>query len=505
MLIRALRFSLLVAVFSVASAQSASQRWELGVAFLGAEESAEYQQDIDANVLELARVSPSARLRLAIYREFPDRDVLFVPDPQSDEEVEWDALFSQSPIRGLKVPGRIQVWKHAEGLLRNSERLQEFYRAAFSRQPKGAKRLLQLYAHGFATGGVRGATLRQLREALEQAPRLDLVWLDSCYMASVEVAFELRGVAPLLIASEDAEFSAGAPFEALQEIEGRKDARELAVELARRFLESYSYLQSGSQRRAVETSSATIAVIDTERLESSVADLGAVAAGVRALDPDSKKALARATRSIRLEKPELVDLGSYLRLLERSTTLPTEESLQALVRLLEMLERDRTSRLKTSPRVTLYPPHEDTYLIYGYEDWTRGYEGDESAPPQLDVHLRPDAYFDGPGNHRWPAVRVHKRFSAAPFAVGLTEFNAAFWDPLGKEKPEFFRLARTTDVQEMVSRSDANPILYSGYTHGVGRSGERYTGLNVLDPTQNAATVDYVSTEFFRATSWVAF
>ena len=70
-----------LSVFSLSSictaTAAANQDWEVAVLFLGAEDTADYQVDIDHDVRDMAKLAVGPRFRLSIYRDFADRAVIF--------------------------------------------------------------------------------------------------------------------------------------------------------------------------------------------------------------------------------------------------------------------------------------------------------------------------------------------------------------------------------------------------------------------------------------------
>jgi hypothetical protein len=84
--------------------------------------------------------------------------------------------------------------------------------------------ILFLVGHGMVVGNdaflpddfpKSGISLRQLREILESFPRLELLGLHSCSMSAVEVAYELKGRADYLMASEGPAFVGSWPYRQL--------------------------------------------------------------------------------------------------------------------------------------------------------------------------------------------------------------------------------------------------------------------------------------------------
>ena len=112
----------------------------------------------------------------------------------------------------------------------------------------------------------------------------------------------------------------------------------------------------------------------------------------------------------------------------------------------------------------------------------------------------------GISNNTWPAQSLVRPVMLSPFSVGLREFNFLFFDPQTQKflgSPQAF--IRTQDTVTFEATHPKNPILFTGHTQGIGKSAERYSGLSVLAPLQDAASLDYLDTEFSRLTNWAGF
>ena len=95
----------------------------------------------------------------------------------------------------------------------------------FCKQNFAAKHsILFLVGHGMVVGNdaflpdespKSGITLKRLREILDEFPGLELIGLHSCSMSAIEVAYELKGKANYLIASEGPAFVGSWPYRQL--------------------------------------------------------------------------------------------------------------------------------------------------------------------------------------------------------------------------------------------------------------------------------------------------
>lgn len=489
--------------------------WEVAVVFLGAEEDADYQADIDADMRELASLPVGERLKLSVYRDFADRAVTFQPDPSATESTPWDPLFGVSEPSGLPIYGRLTSRKKSaiEGpVARNPERLADFLRSAF-RDPS-ARRLLVVWGHGYGVDGIQGFSLPELRELLSGAvparagkKPLDLLWFDSCFMATVEVAYEFMEQAELMLASEAAEFSTGLPFETLAELVEfpERTIRDTATSLARKFVASYSYLRLGRQRTAASTSPATISVLDLARISGLVEKLAELVARQGRLGPEARRELVirRSTRATGLEAQ--ADLVSFLQHLRESAVL--KEPAETLAReALFRLEGFREWRLATDLRIRVVPPagQHEVWLVYGYNDWIYGAEGDQATAEKLADEMKPAGFVVGAFGLRWPYIVVRQARDLVAFGVDRNKFHYYFVDPKTGQRLSDENIMYRFPDQELIefhARNPENPVLYSAYTQGRGGHAERYFGLSIFDRAF-AASPGLLESRFSRRTKW---
>jgi len=455
------------------SAVSFGANWEVGVAFLGSLDDPDYQADIDRNVLELARLKLNETIQLGVYREFPGRVVSFHPTPKQDNPIALDRLVPA-------FDGKEQVHGH----YREGGNLSAFLKRTF--RAEGAHRLLVVYGHGLGYEGLKEIPLPALKKQLEGF-HIDILWLDACFMAGPEVAAELHGSATYLIASEEAEFSAGAPFDLLGD--SLTDSLEVTAEsLADRFLESYSFLKQGKQTGAVYRSSATVSVLALEKFEAIYPQIKAFNAELKLVGGELETKLQK----IKMEKPDLVDFGALLQMYPDGP---------ASTRLREIFELGDAESRRTNVRLKVEPPHRGDLLVFGYDNWTRGNWEDAELLEKLPTHLKPTRFVDD-----WPARPVNVRLYLKPFTVGLNGFDYYFADPVTlRPLTDKRSLRRHRDLVTRKASSDTNPVRFTGYTQGVGAEAERYTGLSVFKPGTGVADVDYTELRFFQLTDWASF
>jgi hypothetical protein len=511
---------LLALLAALAAVPALAAPWEVAVAFLGAGMEEAYQRDIDHSILELAKLRPGPELRLTVYREYDDRWAEFTWEPGA-AAAPWDALFSRK-LLSIQRPGRLRgealTWENAT-LPLDPERLPGFLARAF-RDP-GARRLLFIYGHGEGPGGLRDVPVALLKQNLLSAlpPRagspLDLLWLDACFMANLEAAYELRAVTPLLMASEESEFSAGMPYTQLQRLaESPLEPEEAARVLGAEFIQSYSYIEKGSQRRQVYDSSATVSLIDTRKLEPLVTLLASwVKRYGGRLPEEQRKAVRAATaKGSMVDRPWLVDAVSFFRKVraiqqrQRPEGMPDPETHAVM----SILEAGRLSKRQGNPPVHVFPPKPDSILVYGYNGWTKGYQADEATLAKLPPELSGDrilGYVPDQRGWLWPSRKVRAELVTWPFSVGLKVFDYFFYDPVTRSAipGTAATLTRQRDYEIFVAESPRNPVLFSGYTQGIGANGNRYYGISLLDPTADAASGAYLDTDFAARTRWAGF
>lgn len=492
----------------------AKTAWEVSVIFLGSQENEAYQKDMDRNILELSRSQPNENYRLSIYREFKDRNVEYFVDPKSETLAPWDDLFAVKPPTSIRVPGKLRSWKKREG--ENSIVAEPVQFARFSEeayQNPNAKRILVVYSHGQAFDGLGGKiSLKTLRESLEgylpkRAGRpLDILWLDACFMANIEVAYELRNTSKLLVASEEAEFSAGAPFEMFRHLSfGPDSTYSVAASFLEHFIESYSYIKKGSQSDAVFKSSATLSVIDLRRIEKTVEDMKQLVLALGELSDEARSLLRKKTKGHQMDRGDATDLGQLLILLSKEPQFNKPEIQSVVEKLRYQLDVGRPERFQTNPRIMVDALPTEQSMVYGYENWKKGYKGDKDSLERLPEALNTgiNRFVRGAENKEWPAIKVSELFYFSPFSVSLNKFHYYnINDQSGTATSKTKSLERVKDFVFFRYEQVTNPILLSGYTQGVGEWAERYTGISILSPGAGLPGFDYADLDFHTQTGW---
>lgn len=485
-------FKLFLAVFILVSAgvSLADTKWEVAVVFRGAEHDEAFQKDIDDNILELARIQNGPGLKLGIYRESMNGSYIYIPGSGPGKNTLSDLLHRQD-LKNIPVPGSLKKF--------DQENLAAFLKTFY--KSKESKKALIIYSHGKGAEGLTGLSPSELKETLSQVPRLDLLWFDACFMASFEFLYEMRKFSDYTLASQEAEFSSGLPFQTLSMLPEYSSAKDAALTLARNFIESYSFLKNGQQRNYVSVSSATISVVENKKLESAASALKKVSVIFKSLNEKTKNDLRNyLEKTAGMDQKDLIDLGRFLIEL-RKKTQSADAELTSLIRLLNI---ESVRKLKTNPRIHLTAPEAGAKLVYGFNNWQMGDEDDFGKTELFRTLLRNDGFIAGPVNANWPYKTFQgKEMVVTPFAPSINAFNYYFLSQEGKLLSPAMTAVRTHDVVESPADSSASPLLYSAYTQQMGTKAERYTGLNITMPG-SVPSMDYFELEFNQLAQWLS-
>lgn len=133
----------------------------------------------------------------------------------------------------------------------------------------------QLSTRSFGDDNFSRMDVQQLKTALPQG--LDFLIFDACSMASVEVLYELRDVAPYILASPTEVLSVGMPYHLINRFLYHTDVKSGLTAVAKNYI-SYYQQQSGLAQ------SATFSLVDTKQLP----------------------ALAQATKNVLSQNPQVI-------------------------------------------------------------------------------------------------------------------------------------------------------------------------------------------------------
>lgn len=453
--------NLLLILLTLVSANTfAETKWEVATIFLGSKEDTEFQKDVEKNVLEISSIKKSKNLLIQVYRERPDQH-----NPRS--------------------------------------KLTNFLKNAF--KDATSKKALIFYGHGDGPVGLRDLPTNELKATLKQLNiKLDVLWLDACFLSNLEFLYELRTFSSYTIASEEAEFSSGLPFEALSELTKLDNALDASVYLAGRFIESYSYLKNGEQRDYVSESSATVSVIENKELDSFVDSFKKVTGLINKL-PSNEKAMLKnkLSKKFSMDDKSLIDLGHLLielRLISKNSV--TDRELTKLIRLLNI---ESVKKLKSNPRIRITAPQEKAQMVFGFNNWENGFQEEYNDNPLFFEILATKTFVLGPNKKNWPVKKIeNKSLIMTPFAPGITSFDYYFLDATGQLISEAETIIKTSDLVESPrSQKDSGAFLvYSAYTQQIGSKAEKYTGVNISLFDQ-APSMDYFEMEFNQKTGWL--
>jgi len=444
-------------ILNVSSIQAHIQ-WDVVAIFLGKNEDQNFQKDINENIAELKKVnSPSVNISIL---------------------VETDKTTNKS--------------------------LNQYIQKSFAR--KNSKKLLIIYSHGEGVEGLKNYPTETLKkEVLKDIPKLDLLWLDACFMANIEFLHQVKGLSDYTLASEDAEFSSGMPFESLNEISKYNTTEEAAKFLAQSFLHSYSYTLKGSQRLNVHESSATISLIENSKLDFFVKKLAVSKKVFSQLAVNEQKQMTNfLSKSYTMDKKELVDLGHLLiQLRSKNKNQDLDNQLTELIR---MLNISSIKSLKSNPRVKIMNPTSESIVVFGYNNWRAGSKNDYTAKDSIFMKgIKPDGYIQGPNGDEWPYFKlISKSKIVHPFIPSIDEFNYYILDTNIKMiLQKNVSIKRSIDLFEKVTEEPSKLIKYFGYTQKVGKNAEKYSGINITN-LDSVPSFDYFESEFNQLTKWLS-
>lgn len=153
-----------------------------------------------------------------VVRTYDDRNSVGV-----DETLEvFDAVFTNPDF--LAESYGLIYWSHADGWIPYGE---------VSTRWVGQDK----------TDGDHRMNLSELVTVLQSAPHLDFLMFDACFMASVEVAYEVRSFADYYIASPTETPGPGAPYQVLVPLMA---ADQAAVEMSKAYFAAYEEIYDGT-------------------------------------------------------------------------------------------------------------------------------------------------------------------------------------------------------------------------------------------------------------------
>lgn len=453
---QASKYFLIFLLLVLANISFADTKWEVATVFLDAHEDASFQKDIEENLKEIKKLNSNNLLKIGVYRQ---------------------------SLAKLSL----------------SDYLKSFY------QDQYAKKAIIIYSHGKGSEGLKDFATKELQNILiSSAPHLDIAWFDACFMANIEFLYQIKNVSDFTVASEDAEFSSGLPFLALKEITKLSNSKDVALMLAKNYIESYSYLKKGSQRESVSSSAATISVLANKNLENFVSEIKVLKNIYNGLLVSEQNELKKTlTRKYQMENPDFVDLGNLV--IELRKINKNRDSDNVLTRIIRKLNINSIKKLKTNPRIHIEAPIPGALMVFGFNDWKNGNQNEYSQNEIYSQILKSDRYIGGPKNNIWPAKIINgKEIILTPFAPFLNSFEYYFIDPVQmKAISESHSIKRMSDFFEQEDNSPDSPLIYTGYTQAIGHKAEKYTGINIA-MIGSVPSLDYFELDFNQLTSWLS-
>jgi len=439
----------------------AGTKWEVATVFLGSREAEDYQLDVEKNIRELKAIKKNPALIVSTFR----------------------------PPVGSNL---------------NLRELQTFLTRAFS-DPQ-SKKIMIIYGHGDGPSGLRDLKTLELQKILKGLKwPLDILWLDACFQSNLEFLFQLRSSSLLTIASEEAEFSSGLPFSSLAELPQANSTEEAALNLAKNFISSYSYLNEGEQRDSVGQSSATISVIDNRELDSFTDFFKKIPNIISLLTPYEQKVLQiKMQKKYSMDNPSLIDLGHLL--IELRSLNKNSASDKELTELIRLLNIESIKKLKTNIRLKITAPEANALMVFGFNNWENGTKEEYLENVLFSDIIKTNLFISGPNNQKWP-VRKFEYMSTfiTPFAPGINSFQYYFLDSTGKKKLSNIQsLSRSQDVIEIniSEKKKGQFLLYTAYTQRIGVQAERYTGVNI-SLQKTVPSIDYFEMDFNKKVKWL--
>ena len=202
---------------------------------------------------------------------------------------------------------------------------------------------------------------------------VDILGLDACLMAMVELAYEMRKSAGVVVGSQELEPGDGWPYDKLVKTIAAKPgiaARELASHIVRDYVASYS--DDSVTQSAIDTSAvAALATATSDLATALIAGLGNDTL-YRAIDRSVKAAQ-------RFDTKDFVDLGSLVGLLVRNApgtdiaTSAQRVSDQVRSSALVIAQKKKGKDVKNAEGLSIYLPQlePDTELDYKRLDFAR--------------------------------------------------------------------------------------------------------------------------------------
>lgn len=385
--------------------------------------------------------------------------------------------------------------------------------------------LLVVWNHGAGWRGISSdetsgntLTMTDLTWALQQAkpslakinpqhPKFDIIDFDACLMGMIEVAWQLRDLADVLLASEESEPGNGMPYDDYLgplAAAPRTSTRTLAKQMVAAYIKSYA-LDGSQTNKVISGKPVTKAAYDLSRLEPLVKAVDALGKALLARHDVYAGLLVDAfvpfAKIRRYADDSFVDLLDLARKLQSIKTLPEEARVPCadIIRLLGYpLDRDRLAEPIVIKR------KEPGFVVWGFNGW--------KIPPKELWPARTEPYrtrfvrtpLKGPDTNGDYACAI------GPFTVVrnpmkrrleyVTELNYCLETAKGGKGPELTEKTGRTYTY-VASFPAESPLIVEGHTQGMGNS----HGISIYYPYAPEARTSYRTLAFAKDTVWADF
>ncbi len=488
-----------LATFNSLLAQS-QMRVEVASLFLENDQSNEYKNDVDGNIIELSQNVIDDNFNISIYRELESKEYIYRPDIKSSskKEITFNSLLHNKIFpANVTIPGTLQVF--SSDLLRSKNNLSKFLFQSF--KEINSLKVLHLYGHGVGATGYDDFEFKKLKYEIEtflkqKNTKIDLIIYDSCFLGNIEFLYEMRNLSRFSIASEESLFSTGQPLKGLDgmiqdlRLKIGSDRREqilfLSKEIISNFLFSYSTVTNGKYSQVVSESSAVIALYDNSKWSQFIKDFKILRNELDNLSELEKNNLLKKIEKLFLDKKTQIDLGVLL------NKLATNSKLLSSKKILSALEIDKADFRSLNPSLTLKKPSVGAILEVGINNWSNNAEVLVPILPKSKILS---------SNKNGIFLSVEKIIRLSPFLPHVKTFNARWIDQktnkvIGKE----FRYERKTDLKFSYSNSF---IKFFGFTESQNSIKQKYSGIAITHPFQTFPNLDYLDLEFQQLTNWL--
>lgn len=191
----------------------------------------------------------------------------------------------------------------------------------------------QVSVRSFGDDNYSRMDVQQLKEALPA--NLDYLIFDACSMASVEVLYELRDVAPYILASPTEVLSVGMPYDQIYSLLYHEDVKMGLRGVAEAYVNYY-------KQKKGEEQSATFSLVDTKQMEQLAATTKALLTTYEYRLPAINR---NAVQRMDLDQSSPVVAFDFIDLFEQQLS---DEEIQPLYAAVD--------------RVVVYKAHTDTFL-----------------------------------------------------------------------------------------------------------------------------------------------